>query len=95
MSKGPPANLAGVWAPRLQLLHAPLPCLPLEVTTGQHGTGWGGYPAPFLWVVTGQLLGLQVRELLWLVRGGKLIFRLRLDNHLQREMTQKTLNGQD
>lgn len=55
------------------------------------GLGGLGYPAPFLWVVTGQLLGLQVGELLWLVRGGQLVFRLCLDNHLQKEMTQEDL----
>lgn len=53
------------------------------------GLGGLGYPAPFLWVVTGQLLGLQVGKLLWLVRGGQLVFCLCLDNHLRKEMTQE------
>lgn len=49
------------------------------------GLGVLGYPASFLGVVTGQLLGLQIGELLWLVRGGQLVFCLCLDNHLRRE----------
>ena len=53
------------------------------------GPGGLGYPASFLRVVTGQLLGLQVGELLWLVRGGQLVFCLCLDNHLWKEMAQE------
>lgn len=53
---------------------------------GQKGPS---YPAHVISVATGQLLGLQVREFLRLIHGGQLVFRLGLDDHLFKEMTQE------